>query len=255
MLENTPDKALWTIQQTLTGILFTLVPWLALALGLASLNVRGVRTTPLAPSVDLANAFVVFVFSSLIEGAFLIAPLVIVLRILRGVPNRLKQAWYALGLRRFRVGEAISWIIVLFLGIYAINLAYQSLIVAFHLPIQTNDQAILNGAKTAPLTTYATLIASVVVAPFCEEVFFRGFVFMGLLRAMSPVWAILLSAFIFALAHADPGSFAVLFIIGIALAFLRWRTRSLWPGILLHFLNNGVGAILIVLVMSGVVRQ
>src|SRR2546427_7906163 len=39
--------------------------------------------------------------------------------------------------------------------------------------------------------------------------------------------------------------FAVLFIIGLALAFLRWRTKSLWPSIFLHFLNNGLGALLI----------
>jgi len=82
-------------------------------------------------------------------------------------------------------------------------------------------------------------------------VFFRGFVFPGLRRAMPVGWAIVLSSLLFAVAHADPGSFAVLFIIGLALAFLRWRTGSIWPGMILHMLNNGIGAVSIILVMQG----
>jgi membrane protease YdiL (CAAX protease family) len=42
----------------------------------------------------------------------------------------------------------------------------------------------------------------------------------------------------------------VLFVIGLALAFLRWRTRSIWPGMALHFLNNFVGALQIFLVLA-----
>ena len=63
-----------------------------------------------------------------------------------------------------------------------------------------------------------------------------------------------LSSLLFAIAHLDPGSFAVLFIIGLALAFLRWRTNSLWPGILLHAINNGVAALEVILVMLGVTK-
>lgn len=253
-LDEKREQVPWTLQQTITGVLLTLVPWIALALWLASLNSGPGRTTPLPPQFDLANAIVVFIFSSLIEAAFLIAPLTIVLRIFKGYAHQWRHAWQALGLRGFQVGRALSWVIMLFVAIYAINQAYEGLILAFHWHIQTNDQTLLQSAKYAPLTTYATLLASVVVAPFCEEVFFRGFVFMGLLRGMPLGWAIVLSALIFAIAHADPGSFAVLFIIGLALAFLRWRTRSLWPGMLLHLLNNALGALLIVLVMQGVIH-
>ncbi len=123
-----------------------------------------------------------------------------------------------------------------------------------NLNVQTNDQLILQESKVAPLTTYATLFAAVVIAPFCEEVFFRGFVFPGFRRGMFVGWAILLSSLLFGIAHADPGSFPVLFVIGIALAILRWRSRSLWPCILLHTLNNGIAALAIVLAMQGVIK-
>lgn len=260
LMENRPpldekrELVPWTFQQTIIGVLLTLVPWVALALWLASLNSSSGRRTSLSPQLDLANAIVVFIFSSLVEAAFLIAPLTIAIRVFRSYRHQWRHALHALGLRSFQVGRALSWVIILFVVIYAVNQAYEGLILAFHLHIQTNDQVLLQNAKYSPLTTYATLLASVVVAPFCEEVFFRGFVFMGLLRGMPLGWAIVLSALIFAIAHADPASFAVLFVIGLALAFLRWRTRSLWPGILLHLLNNAVGALLIILVMQGIIH-
>lgn len=257
MIEQKFDEAPWTIQQTFLGILLTLVPWVILALGISGLNGRSTRTAPLPPQVDLVNAIIVFLFSTLIEAAFLIAPLYFANAAFRATvpkPYRLREALRALGFRAFKVGEALFWIVVLFFAFFAVNALYQYLITALHLHLQTNDQVILQQSKNAPLSTYATLIASVLVAPFCEEVFFRGFVFPGLLRGMAPGGAIVLSALIFAVAHADPGSFVVLFFIGLALAFVRLRTGSLWPSMLLHLLNNGIGALLIVFSMQGILH-
>jgi membrane protease YdiL (CAAX protease family) len=146
-------------------------------------------------------------------------------------------------------------VVILFIAILAIDNLYQYVITVLHLNLQTNDQVLLQRSKIAPISTYARILAAVFVAPFCEEIFFRGFVFPGLCEAMPAGWAIVSSSLLFALAHADLGSFAVLFIIGLALAFLRWRTKSLWPSIFLHFLNNGLGALLIILVMQGIVKQ
>ena len=153
------------------------------------------------------------------------------------------------------MGRSLLLVVLLLLAILAVDNFYQYVITVWHLNLQTNDQVLLNHSKIAPISTYATLLAAVFVAPFCEEVFFRGFLFPGLCRSMPVGWATILSSLLFAIAHADLGSFAVLFIIGLALAFLRWRTNSLWPGIILHLINNGLGALLIVLVMHGVVKQ
>lgn len=253
-MEQKYNEAPWTIQQTFTGILFTLVPWIVLALGLSLISPKPTRTSALSPQVDLTNAIIVFIFSALIEGAFLIAPFYFASRAFRSTAHRTRSTCEALGFRSFNVGSALFWIVLLFFAVLITNALYQVIINALHLPLQTNDQVILEQAKNAPITTYATLIAGVVVAPFCEEIFFRGFVFPGLLRGMSLGWAIVLSSLIFAVAHADPGSFAVLFVIGLALAFLRWHTRSIWPGMLLHLLNNGIGVLLIVLSMQGIIR-
>jgi len=138
--------------------------------------------------------------------------------------------------------------------IFGINTLYSYLITVLHLNLQTNDQLILQQSKVAPLSTYATLFAAVIIAPFCEEVFFRGFVFPGLRHGMSVGWAIIISSLLFGVAHADPGSFPVLFVIGLALAFLRLHTYSIWPCIMLHMLNNGFAALVIVLTMHGIIK-
>ncbi len=248
------DTAPWTTQQTFLGTLSTLIPWIALSLILSSLNGTASITKPLSPQADLIGAIVTIVFTAFIEGAFLIAPAYFANAAFRSITPHARLALQSLGFRHYRVGRALLSIVVLMLVISAINILYSYLITVLHLNVQTNDQLILQESKVAPLTTYATLFAAVVIAPFCEEVFFRGFVFPGLRRGMSVGWAILVSSLLFATAHADPGSFPVLFVIGLALAFLRWRTRSLWPSILLHMLNNGIAALVIVLTMQGVIK-
>ncbi len=253
LAEQHIDEVPWTLQQTFFGIVITLIPWLVLVVGASSLTGTSTATTPVpSPQHDLINAIAVFFISSIIEGAFLIAPLYYANRAFRSIIPHIRLALRALGFRKFTVGNALLLIIVLLFLIIAVDNLYQYLITTLHLHLQTNDQVLLDHSKKAPLTTYATLLAAVFVAPLCEEVFFRGFVFTGLYRAMPVGWAIVFSSLIFAVAHGDPGSFAVLFIIGVALAFLRWHTRSLWPGILLHTLNNGLGAVAIILAMHGV---
>ena len=257
MVEQKLEQTPWSLRQTLTGLFFTLVPWMILALGLASLNSSGKPTQPhhLSPQADLISAIITFLFSVLVEGAFLIAPFYFANRTVPSFGNHRRSVLNSLGFRRFQWLGALGMIVLLFLTFYFVNGFYQYVITVFHLNLQTNDQVILQQSKEAPLTTYATLVASVLVAPICEETFFRGFVFAGFLNRMPVVVAILLSSLLFAVAHADLGSFAVLFFIGLALAFVRWRTRSIWPGILLHLLNNGIGALVIVLVMQGVLKQ
>ena len=249
------DIAPWTIRQTFMGIFLTLFPWILFALLLNSLGGgKAASSGPLSPQRDLIAAIITLVFSSVIEGAFLIAPFYYANAAFRGVTPHAKLALRALGFRKFPVAQTFLWIVVLVVAILAVNNIYQYLITVLHLHLQTNDQVLLAESKRAPLTTYATLLVAVFIAPFCEEIFFRGFVFQGLRNGMTVGWAIVFSALLFGVAHADPGSFAVLFTIGIALAFLRWRTKSIWPGMILHMLNNGIGALVIILYMQGVLH-
>jgi len=248
------DKAPWTIRQTLQGIVLTMLPWMALAIALANIGSASNSSKPLSFNLDLSVAIITIIFTAAIEGAFLIAPFYYANKAFGEMRPRARQVFDALGFRKVSLRRAAYLIVGLMLAIFAVNFLYSAVITYFHLNLQTNDQVILAHSKQEPLTTYATLFGAVFIAPFCEEIFFRGFVFPGLRRAMPVGAAIVVSSLLFAIAHADPGSFPVLLIIGLALAFIRWRTASIWPGMFLHMLNNGIGAVSILLVMWGVIH-
>ncbi len=234
----------------MVGCLLTLVPWLALAaLSLAQSSTQPATSQPLSPSVDIVNAVLTLIVQALLEGVFLIAPLWFAVfkprRLARqqGMPEPAwREGLEALGLRAFRPSQALGGFALGVLAIFAASVLYAYIAQALHVPVQTNVDQLLARAGSAPWTTLATLLGAVIVAPFCEEIFFRGYFFQGLRLRLSVWLAVVLSAVIFGLAHGDPGSLTLLIVIGLALAILRWHTRSLWPGVALHMFNNFVGA-------------
>ena len=269
LIEQKPDKQVtvntqaarlklnwvpWTVQMTFRGVLFTLVPWIGFNLLLAGMGGNSGPTKPLAFGEDLGTALLTIVFTALIEGAFLIAPYyyankTLAQESLREGEARIRAVGRSLGLRRFNFPRTLPWIIGLIVLIIGVSWLYTLIVTALHLNLQTNAQAVLQFGGNEPLTTYAILAGSVFIAPFCEEIFFRGFVFTGLLHDLSPLWAVLISAALFAIAHADPGSFVPLFAIGLCLGFLRWRTGSTWASMSLHILNNLLASVEIILAM------
>lgn len=83
------------------------------------------------------------------------------------------------------------------------------------------------------------------LAPIGEEAFFRGVVYNLLRQRLDARWSIALSSLAFALAHADsPPVVLTSLIIGLALAWSYEQTKSIWPGIFIHMLNNGLVVIL-----------
>lgn len=89
-----------------------------------------------------------------------------------------------------------------------------------------------------------TLLGVGVLVPFSEELFFRGALYTSLRRRLS-VWpAVLFSAGLFGVAHFDSvGVAASSFIMGLVITLVMERTRSLWPAIAIHALNNS-GAVI-----------
>ncbi|MBR2196095.1 MAG: CPBP family intramembrane metalloprotease [Salinivirgaceae bacterium] len=83
-----------------------------------------------------------------------------------------------------------------------------------------------------------------IAAPVLEELVFRGIILAALLHRYEPRKAIIWSAVIFGIAHLNPWQFIAAFIIGCAIGWLFWRTRSIWIGIFMHWANNTVGFIL-----------
>lgn len=85
------------------------------------------------------------------------------------------------------------------------------------------------------------LFTAAVVAPVCEEILFRGFLFNGL-RARLGTWgAAIVSSLIFGGLHYYSWfGIATIALFGMLACWVFVRTGSLWPGILLHALSNFV---------------
>ena len=89
-------------------------------------------------------------------------------------------------------------------------------------------------------------IAILICAPLGEEVFFRGFVIPGISRSkIGATGAVVLSAAAWASIHLqyDAHGIALIFVVGLILGFVRLRTGSIYPCILMHALMNLVATI------------
>lgn len=81
----------------------------------------------------------------------------------------------------------------------------------------------------------------------CEELTFRGVIFRGFLNSRGPWAAIIGSAFCFGLMHLSLFRMFPTFVLGVLAGYAAWKTRSLWPAILIHLLNNGMVVLSLVL--------
>ncbi|MBI4220893.1 MAG: CPBP family intramembrane metalloprotease [Chloroflexi bacterium] len=96
------------------------------------------------------------------------------------------------------------------------------------------------------VSLWLALFVVAAVAPFAEEIFFRGFAFSGLRRDLGMVVAVVASAALFALFHVNPAVFVPTFIFGIVLAWVYIQTGSIWPAMFAHALNNAVALVVTV---------
>lgn len=120
-----------------------------------------------------------------------------------------------------------------YLGVALYVYVAKQILPDFLVPQSTVPTEITRDDSTLAIAAVVTVLA----APFTEELFFRGFVFSGLLKwGFWPAAA--LSALLFTLVHFDPGSLVPFFFIGIVMAWLFHSRGSLWDSVLFHFLFN-----------------
>lgn len=75
--------------------------------------------------------------------------------------------------------------------------------------------------------------------PIFEELLFRGTIQGKLSQALSPTEALIVQAALFSALHLSPLILLTHFVMGLAFGWVRRRSRSLYPGMLLHAAWNG----------------
>lgn len=118
-------------------------------------------------------------------------------------------------------------------------------VITMELLFPSTPEAVINNNPTLIILSFIT---TVIAAPICEEIAFRGYLY----TAMIPVFKrererLVVNAMLFAAGHIFLIAFLLgavvpyyIFIIGYFLAKLYNDSRSILPGIALHALNNGL---------------
>lgn len=159
-----------------------------------------------------------------------------------------KVTFKMLGLVRLRPRDvvfALAAVPVYFLGYLMLVSIITSLFPSINID---QDQQIGFDSVKSNFDLILTFVSLAILPPLAEEIIMRGFVFTSLLKRYKFVVASIVTSIIFALAHLQIGSGAPLlwvaaidtFILSTVLCYMRYKTGSLWAGIILHVLKNSV---------------
>ena len=202
-----------------------LAGWIALVGSLAALNYASRFTSGKPPPDTLYR------YDTVVSGVvFYGLTLALLLWIARGLSRgelglRAPQSW----------SRALGFAFVVLIALLIVEIALEAVLHA------TREQGLQpshwDATKAVPFALNAVVVA--IVAPFVEELTFRGVGF-ALLSPFGSVVAVTGTAAAFAADHGLVEGFPALFVFGIAVALVRLRTGSIYPCMLLHACFNGL---------------
>jgi len=137
------------------------------------------------------------------------------------------------------------------LGLGAWAFAHEAFVFADALGIGgLSDQQIAGAQATIAKMREASpwlLIAAFALTPaVIEELCFRGYLFSAMSNALTPFRTIVITALLFGLFHVLTGSallverFVPSTLMGLIIGWVAYRTGSVFPGMVIHFVHNGL---------------
>jgi membrane protease YdiL (CAAX protease family) len=99
------------------------------------------------------------------------------------------------------------------------------------------------------INAFFMLILAGIIAPFGEELLFRG-VLYTFIRERWGIWiGVFVSALLFGLIHGDLAVGSTAFILGIVTALVFEYSKSLWTAVIVHAINNSLKICLLYLLV------
>lgn len=217
----------WTIKDAFLVVLTIVCLILALDIGLILIDAKTLFSKSSDKSLITFGLFV-------IQEAIFILPLYFL------VLRKYKIKFFDLGFCNIGIWKTIKWI----LKAYGIIILFNILFVAFTSFTRTEIPGFSEQASHIPLfgsSWFDIAIAVFVmlfIAPFVEEILFRGFLLKSFLGRFSQKTAVLASAAIFSIVHFEFQSIGIIFFLALVLNWIFLKSRSIWPCIGFHILNN-----------------
>jgi membrane protease YdiL (CAAX protease family) len=144
---------------------------------------------------------------------------------------------WQLGLRGTRIKTGVGWAALAFVALILFSVAFNALIGQKEAETLPSELGV--DRSTAALVATAVLVT--VLAPIAEELLFRGYVFPALRNWKGTVPAVVITGLLFGLLHvlsAPAYALVPLALFGGLLCLVYLKTRSLYPCIALHSVNN-----------------
>lgn len=112
--------------------------------------------------------------------------------------------------------------------------------IVFNIPISKTIRSFSASTKIInnPFQSFAFAFGAVLVGPIIEELIFRGIILKGFLGRYTPIKAIVFSAIMFGLVHAQLILIPQATLIGLFLGWIYYKTNSVGTTIILHSTAN-----------------
>jgi uncharacterized protein len=178
--------------------------------------------------------------AAIIVGTLLLDGSLVAVALLFASFVRRPKAWH-FGLRRTPFWPAVGWAALGIVAFYVFAAVYT---VAVQPDVEQTVAEDL-GADESTFGLVAAGFMIICVAPFAEEFFFRGFFYGALRTRFSVAVAAIIDGLVFGLIHFEGGTDGLLIVpplavLGIVFCLVYERTRSLYPVVALHSINNSI---------------
>jgi CAAX protease family protein len=112
----------------------------------------------------------------------------------------------------------------------------------------------LGAVRAGPALAVTIFVIVVFVAPFCEEVVYRGLLWGAVERlGANRWWALAVTTIVFALAHFELSRTPLLLVVAIPIGIARVITGRLSAGVIAHQINNLLPGLVLMLGLLGVI--
>lgn len=158
--------------------------------------------------------------------------------------------WYPFSLNYIK---SRPWVTLYWTALITIGMLIPSQFLEELIPEVMRQDVAADVFKSA-LSSPWSFIAVAVMAPIAEEMVFRGAILRAAENSKIGRWkvsangvnwgSVVFTSLLFAAVHGNPAQMPHAFLIGMLLGWLAYRTGSILPGILLHFVNNGIAFLL-----------
>jgi uncharacterized protein len=178
--------------------------------------------------------------TAIIVGTFLLDGSLVAVALLFASFVRRPRPWH-FGLRRTPFWPAVGWAALGIFTFYVVAAVYS---VAVQPDVEQTVAEDL-GADESTFGLVAAGFMIICVAPFAEEFFFRGFFYGALRTRFSVAVAAIIDGLVFGLIHFEGGTEGLLIVpplalLGAIFCLVYEQTRSLYPVIALHSINNSI---------------